>query len=203
MLLAALASTLLSCSPAGLSDDVFLASPVPQTAPANAAPSPEDVLAHPDSVEPMLYIEVVDALWARGDRAQAAFWYYLWQIRTRPWARRGPPHYAQLRGALMEVRGRPINEWIGSDVDARTDLATRAMAYERTMPLSAERPEGLTAEQWQAAVAAERDSYAAEFREVMAYPQFQPEAQRAARRRNGLPVGPWVSPGAPLPDDWR
>lgn len=161
------------------------------------------VIERPDSVEPMKYIFVVDYLWARGDRAQAAFWYYLWQNRTRPWAKAGPPEVALGRRLMSAEYGATINEWIGSDADARTDLARRAIAYEARLPLSSDRPSSVTAEQWAAIVGAERNSYAREFEAFLADPRFQGETQREARRANGLYVGSWQSPGTPLPDDWR
>ncbi len=169
----------------------------------NIARAAQGILADPSSAQPMNYIFVVQFLWERGDREQAAFWYYLWQMRTRPWAQAGMPQIAQLRGALTETWGRPVNEWLGSDVDARTALAERAISYERTLPLSPDRPNGVSAERWMELVVTQRQTYEAQFREFLTMPQFHGDAHREARLANGLYVGPWQSPGAPLPDSWR
>src|ERR1700733_9915469 len=39
------------------------------------------IFEHPDAVPPIDFIYVVKGLLERGDSAQAAFWYYFWQIR--------------------------------------------------------------------------------------------------------------------------
>lgn len=169
----------------------------------NVAAVAQRILEHPDSAQPMQYITVVQYLWERGDRAQAAFWYYLWQIRTRPWARADSHSIGPLRGSFTEMWGRPVNEWIGSDPEARTELVKRAISYEATLPVSAERPSGMTVERWDALVISERQAYAAEFDRYILSRPTQADETRTARRENGLYVGPWQEPGSPLPDHWR
>jgi hypothetical protein len=99
--------------------------------------------------------------------------------------------------------GRTINEWLGSDFDAFIDTTARALSYERRIPLSPERPAGVSESEWAAAVARARDSWASDFRETTG-PGGPTKAQLDAQRRaNGLYVGPLQAPGAPLPADWR
>lgn len=175
----------------------------PTSQDATAAAFAESIIEHPDSVQPMQYILVVQHLWGQGDRAQAAFWYYLWQIRTRPWARADTAATGPLRGSLTELWGRPVNEWIGSDPEARTELLRRAVSFEATLPLSSERPSHMATERWDALVTSERQAYAAEFERFAIMPEYHGAEAQAARRGNGLYVGPWQEPGTPLPDHWR
>jgi len=151
----------------------------------------------------MNYIFAVQTLWAQGDRAQAAFWYYVWQIRTRPWVEasgsRGP--YAQARGALTQTVGPQVNEWVFSDPKALIDLTNRAISYEAKLPLYAGRPADVSEAQWPALVAAERAKWAKDFEEFSGSVKVDEIA--ATRRQNGLRSGPWEKPGKPLPEDWR
>lgn len=161
------------------------------------------IMADPASVNPIAFIEVVQYLWARGDRQQATFWYYLWQARTRPWVSVQGGAAGQARGAMSETIGRSINEWAASDYDAWIALTRRAITFERTMPLSPDRPQGVTEEQWLEAVARERNSYAGSFEELVVDPRFSKSNFEAQRRANGLYVGEWRQPGAELPESWR
>lgn len=195
-----------------------LAFAVPAPGPANAAPTTATspvgdragaestaraIMADPASVNPMAFSQVVQYLWDRGDRRQAAFWYYLWQARTRPWVSVQGGSVTQARGAFSATVGRTINEWVASDTDGWIALSRRAIAYERTMPLSSERPRGVTEAAWLATVEGERTRYAASFEAMVANPRFSRASLEEGRRSNGLYVGPWNDPGAELPDDWQ
>ena len=66
------------------------------------------------------------------DRLQAAFWYYVFQIRSRPWAeadrqRTRGSGAAALRASISETLGRPINEWLGSDPAAWKETGMAAI----------------------------------------------------------------------------
>jgi len=160
-------------------------------------------LARPQATDPFAYAMLTNALWQEGRRRQAAFWFYVFQIRTRPWAdvdKRGDGA-AALRAALNDGLGQEINGWLGSDLDAWRDLAARAMSYEARLPLSADRPEGVDAAAWSAAVATSRRTYREGYEKTLG---ALTAAESAARRReNGMPVGPLEDPGPPLPADWR
>lgn len=161
------------------------------------------IMADPASVNPMAFSQVAQYLWDRGDRRQAAFWYYLWQARTRPWVSVQGGSTAQARGAISATLGRTINEWVASDPDSWMALSRRAIAYERTMPLSSARPRGVTEAAWLETVERERSRYAASFEAMSANPRFSRTSLEESRRSNGLYVGPWSDPGADLPDAWQ
>ena len=152
------------------------------------------------AASPFELAETSKAMWARGDRLQAAFWFYVFQIRTAPWAE-AQPDLLPLRGSINDSLGRTVNEWLASDVEAWEELAERAIAYEAAQPLSSERPDGLDAADWQGRVERARATYAADFRQVFA--SFDAGDIAAMRREHDLPVGPLDQPGAPLNPDWR
>ncbi len=160
----------------------------------------EYVLDHPDLVEPINLIFAVGNLVQRGDMERASFWYYIWQIRTRPWM---TPEggQAQVRGALNATFGPVINEWAGSDFDALRQLYIRAIRYELEFPLYERRPDGMGRRDWRRAVAAAREQNSEEAILEMLDGMGR-EGFAARRRENGLYVGPWQSPGRPLKDEW-
>ena len=161
------------------------------------------MLAHPEAVSPFDYATAVQWLWSRGRRQQAAFWFYVFQARTRPWALadKGGDGAAALRSSLNDGMGPVINSWIGSDPAAWRSIAERAVSYERRLPLSVERPPGLDAPSWRRLVESSRGEYSAQLRS--AFDDMSPDEFAAKRRGAGLPVGPLSEPGPPLPDDWR
>ena len=162
----------------------------------------EDLLRDPSAHPPVSYVYVTSYLWNRGDRLQAAFWHYMFQIRTAPWVKHDR-NLAPLRGAVNESIGGTINRWVGSDYAAGEYVTRRAIAFEQRMPLTAERPAGLTEAQWRTEVEESRRAWVADF-ETMFGPGGPGRASMEAQRRsNDLPVGPLESPGAPLPADWR
>lgn len=163
----------------------------------------EQVLAHPASVDPFDYAAVVNWLWESGRRRQAAFWFYVFQERTRPWALadRNGEGAAALRSSLNDGLGKTINEWIAADLPAWRATALRAIAYEKRFPLHRERPLGLSSANWAALVAKSRAEYDAQATEAFA--TLKPEELAANRRAAGLPVGPLEKPGPALPDAWR
>ncbi|WP_421851062.1 hypothetical protein [Novosphingobium sp.] len=160
------------------------------------------VTAHPDAVEPFGYIPVITVLLQSGDTAQAVFWYYVFQIRIYPWLKTSddPSGAPALYGSIAESLGRGLNEWAGSDIDAMRDLMQRAASFERAAPLFLGRTEGVSAEQWQALIEKGRS----DFLSAQAIKALSDKnSLEAARKKNGLYVGPWQSPGAPLPENWR
>ncbi len=166
-------------------------------------PSAETVLAHPEAVNPFTYAIAVKWLWEQNRRRQAAFWFYVFQARTRPWSQadtRGDGAGA-LRGALNQELGPVINGWVASDLAAWRDIAERAIAYELRLPLSPERPDGVGSAAWQQLVEKSRAEYAAQMHDALG--GLTAEALAAKRREAGLPVGPLDQPGPPLPDAWR
>ena len=172
-------------------------------APAEAGISPEAVLADPAKHEPFTYALLVQSLWSSGRRQQAAFWFYVFQERTRPWAdadTRGDGA-AALRSALNDELGTVINRWVASDVRAWQAIVDRALSYEAKLPLNPARPDGIGQAEWERRVAKARADYVAAARQTLF--TMKPEEVAAKRREAGLPVGPLEDPGPALPDSWR
>jgi hypothetical protein len=162
------------------------------------------ILGHPNVVDPFELVKPISTLLQRGDKLQAAFWFYFWQIRSAPWAKYGPPDGAPaLRGALNATIGPSINAWIGSDPEAMREIVERVTSFERKVPLYPGRPEGVSEADWLKAVQHTRDEYAKGFRD--AFPQGARARQKfaAERAKNGLRNGPLESLGAPLREEQR
>lgn len=165
-----------------------------------ARPAAAEVLANLNSVSPLNLIYVVAEYWEAGNRLQAAFWYYVWQIRTEPWAQTDP-EFAQARSSLNQSIGSTINSWVFADPDMAASISERAIAFEPKLPMWNRGAEGMSVEQWEQLVAATRIAYANDMRNAFA--QTPPDQIRALRQQNGLPVGSLTDMGAPLPDEWR
>ncbi|MFC5372480.1 hypothetical protein ACFPIF_07955 [Brevundimonas faecalis] len=176
-----------------------VAAPRNETPPVESV-QPEAVLADVSAQSPFEIAKAASGLWARGDRLQAAFWFYVFQIRTSAWAE-AQPDLRPLRAAINEDLGRTVNEWLASDVEAWEDMAERAIAFEARQPLWSGRPDGVTEADWKAQVEQSRAKYIADFRQVFA--SIDPGAIAAVRREHDLPVGPLDEPGAPLEAAWR
>jgi len=161
------------------------------------------ILQHPDAVPPMFFAGVSSRLWARGDRSQATFWFYLYQGRTLPWVKvLGPNNIDSfIRRGINTVEGKKINEWIGSDFEAWREVGARAIAFEKTAPLYPGRPDGIAEPDWNKLVAEQRADYEASF--LTLFGHLTAESVAAGRRSAGLYVGPLQSPGKPLPEAWR
>lgn len=164
-------------------------------------PGPFEVLEAPEVRHPFDWIEPIALLWRRGDRLQSAFWFYVFQIRSRPWAeadreRTGGSGAAALRASVNEVLGRPINEWLGSDPAAWKDTGTAAIAFEKRLGFHAGRPDGIDASVWAAMNERAREEYEADFNAL--WSQYSFADFEDARRSNGLYVGPLRHSGSPL-----
>jgi hypothetical protein len=164
----------------------------------------EYVLQHPGAVQPFDYAYMVKTLWAEGNRSQAAFWFYVFQSRSLAWAKAdkvgaGP---AALRASLNEVLGQTINRWVGSDPIAWRDIATRAISYEKSIPVYPGKPDGISQADWQTLVTDSRAEYDAAFNRFSAILSDE-KAYAAQRTAHGLYLGPLKDPGRPLPDSWR
>ena len=163
------------------------------------------MMAHPDVVNPMSLIQLVTILLSRGDNERAAFWYYFWQTRSRPWAQFGPPDgVAALRGAITATLGPTIDQWAGSDPLAMAILMKQATVFEQRAPLYPGRPEGVSGAAWVLAIARARTTNSiAGIDRAVPTDQTSIEAYGDSRRKNGLYFGPWQSPGTPLAPEWR
>jgi hypothetical protein len=164
-----------------------------------------EIEKHPDEVNPFALIILVTYLFEQGDRARGSFWFYFWQQRSRPWARLGSPDGERaLRASFNATVGPMVNEWAGSDPIAMRELMARAWRYERRVPLYPGRPPGVGEKEWADAVAKERAVNDPE-ELVRLFPGTPADLAQnaAARRSNGLYVGPWQHPGRALPEEWH
>ncbi|NJC33752.1 hypothetical protein GGR88_001226 [Sphingomonas jejuensis] len=159
--------------------------------------------AHPDQADPFQWAIVAAREFERGNRLRATFWFYMFQIRSRPWARAdgAGSGAAALRASLNATLGPTVNAWIAADPAIWQDVATRAIAFEARLPLHPDRPEGMDEAAWRRLVAEQRAAYAAEARSAFA--DLEPAEVARARRENGLPSGSLTDQGRPLDESWR
>ncbi|SOB86803.1 hypothetical protein SAMN06297144_1913 [Sphingomonas guangdongensis] len=160
------------------------------------------VLARPEQATPWEMAQASQALWSEGRRLQAAFWFYVFQQRSRAHADvdTGGDGAAAVRASLNAALGEEINPWLGSDVAAWREVATRAMSFEAKLPIGPA-PAGVSAAAWRAAVAKARADYRAGYEATLG--KADPAEIEGTRRENGLPVGPLDQPGPALPAEWR
>ena len=178
----------------------------------------DGIIARPDSVNPLAFALVSESLWDRGQRARAAFWFYLFQARTQPWMQGGPISDLLLTDYFSALLGRPenyfatrrawnqrvagvVNSWANSDLDAVVALAGRVFSYEARIPLYPGRNTYASQALWDQSVVDKRAANVEGFQSSMA--GIDRETFYAERRKQGKYVGPWQEPGPPLPDDWR
>lgn len=176
------------------------AAAAPDPAPAESIPSIDDVLGNLANISPFNLVYVFQQYWDAGDKLKAAFWFYIWQLRTGPWAELDP-ETAQVRAALNQQAGMAINGWLAADPELMKQTAERAHGYESKLPLWNRRPEGIAEDFWNTTITQHRAAYAAEMSE--AFTTTPPDQIRTLRAEAGMPVGTPTDLGAPLPDDWR
>lgn len=170
---------------------------------AQQARAVDAAIAHPEHVEPGELIKVIGLLWQRGDRLQATFLYYVWQVRFMPWAKHGAPDGAgALFGAIRSMMDPEVNGWIGSDPVLNRRILDQALTYERSLPLHPDRPGTVNAEEWLRTIEEVRASAAKEWLGQMPVTLEALQNWANTRAKNGLPNGPVENPGAPLPDHW-
>ena len=165
-----------------------------------SAPPAAAIIANLDKISPLQIVHPVSEYWQRGDKLQAALWFYIWQIRTDAWVGTDPA-FDNARSALNSQMGQTINGWIAADPDLWLATARRAIAFESKLPLWTTRPPEMTEEEWNTRIATTRAEYKTGMEEAFA--ETGPDAIRAGRRENGLYVGTLTDAGAPLPDEWH
>lgn len=165
----------------------------------------EAALGAPYALHPLTgYPPLIGALWRDGRRVQAAFWFYVFQLRSAAWALaddegRGSGA-AAVRAAMNDQLGRVINPWAAGDVSAWKRIAARAVSYEAKFPLYAKRPEAMTQHDWLATVERARASYRDQLRQLQS---VDATAIADARKQRGLPTSSLDGPGPDLPDSWQ
>lgn len=184
-----------TAAPRGMQPDFTSADPEARRQAIGAA------LARPETLGPFEIGLLSAALWGEGRRLQGAFWFFVFQARSRPWAELDVRGAGVTRAALNEELGGPINGWIAGDLRLWQDTARRAIDYEARLALPPDRPAGVSVADWTAAVARARREYRAGFEQTLA--RMDADELGAARQRSGLPVGPPADPGPPLDVRWR
>ncbi|MDQ0466948.1 hypothetical protein QO010_004745 [Caulobacter ginsengisoli] len=159
----------------------------------------DTIIAQPDVLPPWHYLKVCTVLWLRGDRQQAAFWFYIFKIRANAWGRYDPSVEPMVNGFSRDF-GQIVDRWIQGDDAVWRDTYARALSYERRIPLYPHPPEGVSAETWQREMADWRQSAQAE--QDRAFALTEKELAKR-RKRDKVKPGPLQNAGAPLPDDWR
>jgi hypothetical protein len=83
-------------------------------------------------------------------------------------------------------------------------LMARASTFERRAPLYPGRPDGVTEADWRHFVESSRSGHDLDVLDK-AFPTSGPVLNQMIenRKRNGFYIGPWSSPGTPIPGDWR
>jgi hypothetical protein len=74
------------------------------------------------------------------------------------------------------------------------------MRFEMKAPLYRDHPEGIEDAKWIGLVGQVREAYAKNFEQIIG--PMTAEAAAQSRKERKLYVGPWKSPGLPLPDSW-
>lgn len=198
-ILANLLAAILFASPA-LAQDSSTPAPPQTEPPAQRTLSAAEVQDNLATVSPLSIIYVITEYWTGGDKLKAAFWYYIWQIRTQAWVG-SDSGFDQFRTTMNNEMGSTINGWIGADPVVWREVAERAASYEAKLPLWRVHPENMTEEAWLAQIAATRADYAKQMTD--AFDSTTPDAMRASRTAANLPVGPLTDSGAPLPEEWQ
>ncbi len=164
----------------------------------------EYLLSHTKHHHPFNLVLAAQALFNHGRREQGAFVFYLFQLRINPWVTAGKDSgMSSLVGALKQSVGSQVHSWIGSDPEAWQELALKAQAAEKKLPLAEQLPPGMTKEKWLALNEELRSKSSKELAET--FRSLLKEGKDAflkQRRANKLHVGPWIDPGPPIPIGW-
>ena len=113
------------------------------TGPARAAQdfadqSVEELRAGITDKHPSSYMVLAARLFEQGDKREAVKWFYIGQIRYRAWLKANPDLEPSgdpaLFSSLMATVGRPLNEYIGGDVDEWVATIDDAIAWHQDHP---------------------------------------------------------------------
>ncbi len=164
------------------------------------------IFSHPESINPFEYAPLINVLWLEGDKAQATFWFYVFQSRSRAWSESDTngSGYSALRASYNDVLGYTINSWVGGDPVAWHEISSRAISYEKKFPFYKGKPENIEQKEWESLLTQERNAYEEDF--LKNFPPLTSESldsMKSIRKQNGLPSGPLEDSGVPLPESWR
>ncbi len=141
-----------------------------------------DVSGYPVASHPAEDYQEAVAVFNAGDRQTGACLFYRGQYRFRVYLMArpelDPSGESALMASLNEVVGRPINEWLGGDVDEFLAVLDCALDW------AARHDDPLTPK---ASFGAAHDEVRAGLEELRAMMAADPEAVREQRRLNGLP----------------
>jgi hypothetical protein len=141
--------------------------------------SAEQLAAGIEHKHPAAPLMLAQRLFAKGDKDQAVFWFYLGQLRYRAYlaAKPGldPSGDPAVFASLMEVVGRPINEYAFGDIPALAATIDRVIAWDGSHPDDFAPP------------AQSRDQVKDGLRKLRASILERRDQIRAERTANGLP----------------
>lgn len=148
----------------------------PETAPL------EKLIAAAPDLHPAAFYSIASRLFKEGRKNEAGAWLYFAQLRYRTYLAANPdlPKSGDpaLSASLQEVVGRPINEYLGGNVDEWIAAIDKALDWDRTIPnhfTSLEKNKALARQTRQGLV---------EMRNMI---DTQRDEIKAKRKANGLP----------------
>ena len=95
----------------------------------------QDIKANPGSYAPPVFYALSETLFARGDKDDAAFWFYAGQLRARFDANRCTDVSARQAVAVLNQRyGGPINQHTFQDIPKLEALIPRVLEWDRATP---------------------------------------------------------------------
>jgi hypothetical protein len=95
----------------------------------------QSISANPENYAPPVFYVLSHVLFAKGNKDEAAFWFYLGQLRARFDANRSTDtSTAGVFDAYDRKYGQPINQYTFKDLDKLEKLITRVMEWDRKTP---------------------------------------------------------------------
>lgn len=141
--------------------------------------SSEELAAGIEHKHPVASMLLAKRLFESGQKDQAVFWFYLGQLRYRAYLMANPgldpTGEPALFSSLMEVLGRPVNEYAFGDIPALVAVIDRVIAWDDSHP-DDYTPPSQTREEVKAGLKKMRADFLARQDEI-----------RATRAANGLP----------------
>lgn len=100
----------------------------------------EKIKAHPEKYAPPVFYALSKALFDRGEKDDAAFWFYAGQLRARIDANICADVSArQAVAVLNQTYGTPINQYTFGDIAKLEKLVPKVVEWERTTPYEYDR----------------------------------------------------------------
>ena len=168
-----------------------------------ASKSLNEVLNNPVNTSPFTWAEAAAELFQAGLKKNAAFCYYVFQARSLPHVRvdKDPSAGPALRASLNEVVGRPINTWIGQDMNLMFSVGKAAIEFESKLDQTPLKPSYIETKKWEETVKNARDEYKNGFLNALGNKEKR-EKMIDMRKKNGLPVEPLKDLDPAINSEW-